>query len=144
MQPSHILGRITVRTGVAIWRHRISWLVGALVVSVLGLYQLTAAAPASVSTSDCADTTMAAVTKVDDTTARAAYNCLGPSMRQTSEDVFVATLHQRKLPKGTFSRIGDHRARDGSRIVFYTVEAAGQSVGYIVYLNPQGLVEKVE
>jgi hypothetical protein len=65
-------------------------------------------------------------------------------MRQTSEENFVATLHERNLPKGTFSRVADHRDADGSRIVFYTVEAAGQSVGYIVYLDPQGLVEKVE
>jgi hypothetical protein len=53
-------------------------------------------------------------------------------------------LHDRDIPKGTFTRVGDHKSSDGHRIVFFTVEAQGQSVGYIVYLNPQGQVEKVE
>jgi hypothetical protein len=140
---SYVLERIAVRTGVAVWRNRVAWLVGALVVASLGLYQLTAAEP-SVTNGDCADTTMAAVTKVDDNTARAAYACLGPSMRGTSEETFVATLHQRDIPKGTFNRVADQRMSDGGRIVFFTVQAQGQSVGYIVYLDPQGLVEKVE
>lgn len=143
MRVSYVLGRIFVRTGVALWRHRIAWLLAALVVSSLGLYSLTAAEP-SVANGDCADTTMAAVAKVDDATAHAAYNCLGPGMRRTSEDAFVSMLHQRDLPKGQVNRVGDHRTADGSRIVFFTVEAQGQSVGYIVYLDPQGLVEKVE
>ena len=140
---SHVLGRIAVRTGVALWRNRIPWLLGALAVSGLGLYELTAAAP-SVANGDCADTTMTAVTRVDDNAARAAYACLGPNMRQTSEDTFVKTLHNREMPKGTFNRVGDHKSADGHRIVFFTVEAQGQSVGYIVYLDPRGLVEKVE
>jgi len=141
---SYVLERITVRTGVAVWRNRVAWLFGALVLAALGLFQLTAAEP-SVTNGDCADTTMAAVTRVDDNTARAAYACLGPSMRRTSEDTFVATLHQRDIPKGTFNRVADHKLPDGRRIVFFTVEAQGQgALGYIVYLDPNGLVENVE
>jgi hypothetical protein len=144
MRRSYVLERIAVRTGAALWRNRVAWLFGALVIAALGLFQLTAAEP-SVTNGDCADTTMAAVTRVDDATARAAYACLGPNMRQTSEDSFVAMLHQRQVPKGTFSRVADQRQPDGRQIVFFTVEAQGQpAVGYIVYLNPQGLVEKVE
>jgi hypothetical protein len=48
------------------------------------------------------------------------------------------------LPKGVVSRVGDKGTPDGGRIVFYTIEAAGQSVGYIVYLNNAGLVQKIE
>jgi len=145
MRTSHLLGRIAVRTGVALWKHRVAWLLGAVIIAGLGLYELTAAAPSSpIAGGDCADTTMAAVTTIDDATAHAAYACLGPTMRQTSEDTFVTTLHQRKLPKGTYNRVGDHRDADGSQVVFYAVEAEGQTVGYIVYLNPQGQVIKVE
>ncbi|MBV9174507.1 MAG: hypothetical protein JOZ81_30975 [Chloroflexi bacterium] len=144
MRKSYVLERIAVRTGVAVWRHRLVWLFGALVVAGLGLFQLTAAEP-SVTNGDCADTTMAAVTRIDDSTARAAYACLGPSMKRTTEDAFVAALHQRDIPNGKFSRIADQHQPDGRQIVFFTVEAQGQgAVGYIVYLDPHGLVEKVE
>ena len=51
---------------------------------------------------------------------------------------------QRNIARGRVNRVGDQRTPDGGHIVFYTVEQQGQAVGYIVYLNPQGKVVKVE
>ena len=143
MAVSFILARIAARTGVALWRHRLAWLVGVLVVGSVGVYELTYAVP-SVSNGDCADTAMAAVTTADDQAAHAAYACLGPDLRKTSEDQFVAGMHQRDTQHAHVNRVGDQRTADGGHIVFYTVEQHGQAVGYIVYLNAQGKIVKVE
>ena len=143
MRMSFILARIAARTGVAVWRHRFGMLGALVVVGALGIYELTYAVP-SVANGDCADMTMAAVTTADDQTAHAAYACLGPSMRQATEDQFVTGMHQRNIARGRVSRVGDQRTPDGGHIVFFTVEQQGQAVGYIVYLNAQGKVVKVE
>jgi hypothetical protein len=143
MRLSFILARIAARTGVAVWRHRFGMLGALLVVGALGVYELTYAVP-SVANGDCADMTMAAVTTDDDQTAHAAYACLGPGMRNATEDQFVAGMRQRALARGRASRVGDQRTPDGGHIVFFTVEQQGQAVGYIVYLNSQGKVVKVE
>lgn len=143
MRMSLIVARIGARTGVALWRHRLGMLGALLVIGALGVYQLTYAVP-SVSNGDCADMTMAAVTTADDQTAHAAYACLGPGMRSATEDQFVAGIHQRSMARGHVNRVGDQRTSDGGHIVFFTVEQQGQAVGYIVYLNPQGKVVKVE
>ncbi len=143
MRMSFILARIGARTGVALWRHRFGVLAALLVVGALGVYELSYAVP-SVANGDCADMTMAAVTTADDQTAHAAYACLGPGMRNATEDQFVAGMHQRNMARGHVNRVGDQRTPDGGHIVFFTVEQQGQAVGYIVYLNPQGKVVKVE
>jgi hypothetical protein len=144
-----ILARVATRTGAAFWRNRTSWLLAAVAIAGLGVYQIGFAGPTAMPTAangaDCADTAMAAVAVVDDEAARAAYQCLGEEMRRSGEQQFVQTLHDRgDLPKGVVSRVGDKGTPDGGRIVFYTIEAAGQSVGYIVYLNNAGLVQKIE
>lgn len=143
-----ILARVAARTGAAFWRNRTSWLLALVAVAGLGVYQIGFAGPTAAPNAsgiDCADTAMAAVAVVDDEAARAAYQCLGEEMRRSGEQQFVQTLHDRgNLPKGVVSRIGDKGTPDGGRIVFYTIEAAGQSVGYIVYLNNAGLVQKIE
>ena len=138
-----ILSRIAVRTGVALWRHRLAVTGAAVLVAALGIYEMSFAGPSVVS-GDCADTTMAAVTRVDDATARAAYACLGPSMRSTSEDQFVSGMRQRALAHAQVSRVAEQRTGDGGRIVFFTVENQGTAVGYIVYLDARGKVTKVE
>ena len=143
MPSAYILSRVAVRTGVAVWRHRFAWLGATLAVTAFGLYELSYAIP-SVLNGDCADTTMAAVTKVDDNMARAAYACLGPSMRNTDEQGFIDSMHQRDTSTGRLTRVGEQRTSDGGLIVFYTVEGQGPAVGYIVYLNSQGKVVKVE
>lgn len=112
-----------------------------------GAYQFTFAGP-SLSTAtgnDCADTAMRALTHVNDSTARAAYACLGPEMRTTSEDQFVQSMQQRAAGTAQADRIADRHMPDGGKIVFYTVSAGGMpAVGYIVYLDPTGKVAKVE
>jgi hypothetical protein len=138
-----ILSRIAVRTGVALWRHRLALLGAALLVGVFSIYELSLAGP-SVVNGDCADTTMAAVTHVDDDAARAAYACLGPAMRSTSEEQFVAGMHQHALAHAQVSRVAEQRTVDGGRIVFFTVEQQGTEVGYLVYLDARGKVVKVE
>jgi hypothetical protein len=114
------------------------------VIAAFGAYELTLTGP-SVTNGDCADAAMAAVTHVDDATFHAAYACLGPGMRSSSEDQFVAGMRQRAVPTGQLDRVADKRTTDGGRIVFYTVTAGGEPpVGYIVYLDHEGRVVKVE
>ncbi len=139
-----LLGRVAVRTGVALWRQRIALIVAGLLVVAFGAYSLTFAGP-SVASGDCADTAMQALTRVNDATARAAYACLGPEMRTTSEDQFVATLQQRAISSGQANRVADRQTPDGGKIVFFTVSAGNMpSVGYIVYLGSDGKIVKVE
>jgi len=143
MRLSYLLARIAARAGVAIWRHRLAWLAVVVVVGGFSLYELTYAVP-SVANGDCADTTMIAVTTADDQAAHAAYACLAATLRNTSEEQFVAGMRQREMQHAHFTRVADQRTADGGHIVFYTVEQQGHAVGYIVYLNAQGKVVKVE
>jgi hypothetical protein len=146
MRASTVLAHVASRTGVAFWRHRTTWLLCLVVVAGLAVYEVGFAGPTvSGANADCADTTMVAVAKIDDEAARAAYRCMGDTMKRSGEQQFVQTLHERgDLPMGKVSRVGDHRTQDGGRIVFFTVEAGGQAVGYIVYLDQAGLVQKIE
>jgi hypothetical protein len=139
-----VFGRVAVRAGVALWRHRLGLIVAAVIVAAFSAYQLTFAGPNVPAGGDCADTAMAALTHENDTTARAAYDCLGPDMRTSSEDEFVASLQQRPPITGTADRVADKDTPTG-KIVFFTVSANNMSpVGYIVYLDQAGKVAKVE
>ena len=151
MAASNLLARVAARSGVALWRNRFAWLTCLVVAAGVGVYSFGyagAQSPASATGSgdaDCADKAMQVVSGVDDAKAHAAYDCLGPTMRRGDEQEFVQSLHQRgDLPDGHVDRVGDKRQSDGSRIVFYTVEAGGTAVGYIVYLDAEGKVEKIE
>ena len=55
-------------------------------------------------------------------------------------------MRDRAIPGGQFDRVADKRTIDGGHIVFYTVDAGkgGVPVGYIVYLDAQGKVTRVE
>jgi len=145
MSVPFLVGRIAARSGVALWRHRFGLLIVGLLVIAFSAYELAFAGP-SVANGDCADTAMVALTHVSDASARAAYACLGPGMRTTSEDQFVATMQQRSPGGvGQASRIADRHTPDGGKIVFFTVSAGDMpSVGYIIYLDPNGKVAKVE
>jgi hypothetical protein len=131
-----------------LWRQRVGLIVAGLIVVAFGAYEFTFAGPSGAADGsgvDCADTAMTALTHVNDATARAAYACLGPDMRTTSEDQFVATMQQRAAPSAQADRIADRHTHDGGKIVFYTVSAGNMpAVGYIVYLDPTGKVAKVE
>jgi hypothetical protein len=143
----YLLGRVALRSGVALWRHRLGLIVAGVLVVAFGAYEFTFAGPSPTGSAggDCADAAMAALTHTSDATARAAYACLGPGMRTTSEDQFVATLQQRAQGAAQADRVADRHMPDGGKIVFYTVSAGDMpSVGYIVYLDPNGKVTKVE
>lgn len=147
MPLSTVLAHIVTRTGLGLWRHRFTWLTCLVIAAGVGVYSLSYAGSttASIAAADCADAAMQAVANVDDAAAHAAYDCLGPTMRHGGEQEFVSSLHNRgDVPSGKIDRVGDKRQSNGSRIVFYTVEAAGQMVGYIVYLDANGKVEKIE
>ena len=139
-----VLRRIGLRAGAALWRQRIALVFATFAIVALGVYEIGFAGP-SVSNGDCADTAMAAVTHTDEATARAAYACLGPDMRTTSEEQFVSGMRLHAGPNGQADRIADRRTQDGGRIVFFTVHAGQASeIGYIVYLDTQGKIAKVE
>jgi hypothetical protein len=138
-----VLTRVAVRSGVALWQHRLGLIVAALIVVGVGAFGLTSSDPSATNV-DCADTAMAALTHASDATARAAYDCLGPDMRTTSEDQFVASLQQRSAPEAQADRVADKQTPNG-KIVFFTVSTSSTPpVGYIVYLDPEGKIARVE
>lgn len=146
MPVPYLLQRVAVRTGVAVWRHRLGLIIASLLVAGVGTYRLTYVSAPSVSGGgDCADTAMVALTHTSEATARAAYNCLGPDMRTTSEDQFVASLQERGgVQGGQADRVADKDTPTG-KIVFFTVSASRMApVGYIVYLDEDGKVARVE
>jgi hypothetical protein len=143
MRLSYILARIAARAGIALWRNRFAWLVAALGIGALGVYELSYAGPGVVN-GDCADTTMAALATSEEATARAAYACLSQGLRNTNEDTWVETMQHRAAPHGHVTRISDQRTQDGGHMVFFMVALQGQDVGYIVYLDSTGKVKAVE
>jgi hypothetical protein len=150
----HLFGRVAVRIGVGLWRQRLGLILAAFIMGAFGAYQFAFAGPSVTNggagggggvSGDCADTAMAALTHVNDATAHAAYACLGPAMRTTTEDQFVATMKERALPAAQASRVADRSMPDGGKIVFFTISATNlPPVGYIVYLGLDGKVVKVE
>ena len=66
-------------------------------------------------------------------------------MRTTSEDQFVASLQERGgVQGGQADRVADKDTPTG-KIVFFTVSASRMApVGYIVYLDEDGKVARVE
>lgn len=142
-----VLSRVTVRTGAALWRNRVGWLLGVAVVAGMLVYQGLVSNSRSVAAAgaDCADRTMAAVASGSAPAARAAYPCLGAAYASVDEAQFVQQVNQRGVAAGqSATRVGEYRGADGGRVVFYVVSARGQDVGYIVYLDSSGKVAKIE
>ena len=146
ISPGLVAARIAARLGYAMWRHRIALLGSAIVVGALATFQISAAgAGVPDSGSDCADTTMTALTRGTDAAARAAYACLDPSLLGgQGEEAFVRTVQQRSARQAHATRVGDHRTANGGRVVFYTVDIGRESVGYVVYVNPAGKVDRID
>ncbi len=156
-----VLQRTPRRVAVGLWRHRGQLVLGAAVVLALGAYEYGAygaiaptdqveVAGVQVQANgqgDCADAVMAAVTNQSATVARTAYRCMSRTLRgRLSEDEFVRQIASTtsSTTRARPTRVGEHRAPDGSRIVYFALDAMGQSVGYMVYLGPDGTVEKME
>jgi hypothetical protein len=148
--------RVAARAGVGMWRQRGGILVGlALIAAVTGYMALgvtsetpLAAGPgASASpTSDCADTAMAAIANKSPGAAQNAYQCMDSSFQQrVPEQTFVQQLQAQELPNvNKVARVGDYQSQSGGSMVYYAVDANGQSIGYIVYLGQDGKVVRIE
>jgi hypothetical protein len=150
-----LLRRVAARAGLGVWRHRGGVLLSGLVVVALGGYAAltssgvipTSFAGASVeANTDCADTAMAALTDKSSTATARAYQCMAPTFQQrVSEQAFAQQMQSQNLPNvNKLARVGDYRTPAGGTMVYYAVDASGQSVGYIVYLGQDGKVLKIE
>jgi hypothetical protein len=153
---SAVLGRVVARAGAGIWRHRGGVLVALALtaasvgyMAVGGLSQLPvglAAGGATANANDCADTAMAAVADKSPTAAQRAYQCMDPSFQQrVPEQVFLQQVQAQALPNvSSVNRVGDYHSQTGASMVYYAVDANGQSVGYIVYVAQSGKVLRIE
>jgi hypothetical protein len=152
---SAVLGRVAARTGAGIWRHRGGVLLAlALVAAGVGymafgsssLMPAALGSGAGSASTDCADTAMAAIADKSPTAAQRAYQCMDPSFQQrVPEQTFVQQLQAQALPNvSTVSRVGDYHSQTGGSMVYYAVDANGQSIGYIVYLAQSGKVLRIE
>jgi hypothetical protein len=95
---------------------------------------------------DCADTAMAAMTDHSPATMQRAYQCMAPAFQQrVSEQAFIQQIQAQSIPNvNKLERVGDYRTASGGTMVYYAVDARGQSAGYIVYLGPDGKVLRIE
>lgn len=150
------MGRVAARTGAGIWRHRGGVLL-ALVLVAAGLGYLAFGGSSmmpvalqngvgAAASTDCADTAMAAIADKSPSAAQRAYQCMDPSFQQrVPEQTFVQQLQAQALPNvNTVSRVGDYHSQAGGTMVYYAVDANGQSMGYIVYLGDSGKVLRIE
>lgn len=151
---SALLRRIGSRAGVGVWRNRGSVLFGlAAVAAVSGYVAFGTGVPvssagagvAASASSDCADTAMAAIADKSSDAAQQAYQCMDPSFQQrVPETTFVQQIQAQAVQNvNSVARVGDYHSGSGS-MVYYAVNADGQSVGYIVYLGQDGKVLRVE
>jgi hypothetical protein len=151
-----LAARVLARTVAAVWRQRQSMLVGIVVVAGAAGYLVFSsgittagrqAAEASRQQGDCADVTMAAVASAAPDAVQNAYECMDPSFQQlVSQQQFVSQV---KAATGTrtvtrISRVGTYHEPSGAELVYYALDSGNQSVGYIVYLGPNGKVLKIE
>jgi hypothetical protein len=136
-----------------VWRNRGGVLVSAVVVGALGVYLVVASslglgAAGSPATPrlDCADTAMLAMTSPAPGVAQRAYQCMGSSVQaRLSEAEFVRQMETQRPPTiDNLARIGDHRAPTGGTMVYYALDGGGESIGYIVYLDSEGKVLRIE
>ena len=153
-----LLRRVAARAGIGVWRHRGGVLLALAVTAALGGYMaLSVPADGSVAlgfpggssatvASDCADTAMAAVANKSPSAVQGAYQCMDPSFQQrVPEQVFVQQMRSQALSNvASVARVGDYHSPQGGSMIYYAVDANGQSVGYIVYLGQDGKVLKIE
>jgi hypothetical protein len=154
MTRSTILQRVAYRTGVGLWKQRVWALAMVVLIPVVALVA-TLQDRSSVQVAgvqvggggDCADTIMAFVVSRTTAVARAAYRCLDPSMAQTmTEEQWVAeAADSPRGSTGPVTRVGEHGTDSGGKIVYFALDAPSSgSVGYMVYLGPNGKILKVE
>jgi hypothetical protein len=158
-----VLGRIVARTGVGLWQRKGTVLVGAAIVAALGAFVTfsgaapmpaaapPAAAPAATTGTACADAAIAAIAEKTADSVQHAYDCMEPSFQQRVPEAQFAQQFGSQTPDAsgtasaaTTSRVADYHNQDGGQLVYYALSTGDQSVGYIVYLDAQGKIAKVE
>ena len=154
---SALLRRVVARTGIGLWRNRGGLLLAGAVSLGIGGYMLFAApsvAPAlagsnlgsGAASTDCADTAIAAIANRTPAAAQNAYQCMDASFQQrVPEQSFVQQIQSQSVPNvNSVARVGDYHTPTGGQMVYYAVNANGQSAGYIVYLGQNGKILRIE
>ena len=155
LSTSGLLRRVAARAGMGVWRNRGGVLVASVaLVGIAGYMAISGFTPMSSSAAglggsasdNCADTAMAAFAQKTTGAAQAAYQCMAPGFQQhVPEQVFLQQMQSSSLPDlSNLSRVADYRPSAGGEIVYYAADANGQSIGYIVYLGPDGKVQKIQ
>jgi hypothetical protein len=151
-----LLRRVAARAGAGIWRHRGGVLLAAVAIVAIGGFVALSPfgqgslslgiGPSAAASSDCADTAMAAIADKSPNAAQRAYQCMDPAFQQrVPEQIFVQQMQTQALPNvANVARVGDYKTPAGGSMVYYAVDANGQSVGYIVYLGQDGRVLRIE
>src|SRR5579859_1480253 len=120
----YLLGRVGVRAGVGLWRHRGAVLLATVVSVVLGGYAsmtwsgelpTSLVAGSSVANGDCADTAMAAVADKSTSAAQRAYQCMDTTFQQrVTEQAFTQQMQAAQLPTvNKLARVGDYHSPGG-------------------------------
>jgi hypothetical protein len=144
--------RILNRAGLGLWHQRGTLIVGVGVLAALGAYALfvapmlsSSAGPAAASGRDCADTVMAAMAGAG--IQQQAYQCMDASYQQrVSEQQFSNQLQTTSRDQSIthVARVGTYDAPTGPTLVYYAVDTNNSSLGFIVYLGPNGKVLTIE
>ena len=89
---------------------------------------------------------MAAIADKSPAAAQRAYQCMAPTYQQrVTEQAFIQQIQTQSMPNvNKLARVGDYRTPTGGTMVYYAVDASGQSAGYIVYLGTDGKVLRIE
>jgi hypothetical protein len=160
----YLLRRVAARAGIGVWRHRGGMLLAVVACAAVGGYLvlgsnvdgLLPSASASgtaggsggtvVASGDCADAAIAAIASKAPTAAPRAYQCMDSAFQQrVPEQTFVQQMQAQSLTNVSMvNRVGDYHSPAGGSMVYYAVDANGQSLGYIVYLGQNGKVLKIE
>ncbi len=150
MSGSALLRRIVARAGMGLWHKRGSVLFAlaavAAITGYVALGPISTGIGAPANNADCADAAMAAIANQSADAARQAYQCMDPSFQQrVPETAFIQQVHAQAVSNvNSIARVGNYSSPAGGSIVYYAVNANGQSVGYMVYLGQDGKVLRVE
>jgi hypothetical protein len=151
---TYLLGRVGARAAAAVWRNRVGLLFALVLAVGLASYAALTSSGAISSpvasqsaSADCADTAMAAITDKTTAAAQRAYQCMDPSFQQrVPENQFVSQMMAQQAPTtAKLARVGEYQnSSTGSTLVYFALDGGNQSVGYIVYLNSDGKVLRIE
>jgi hypothetical protein len=158
---TYVFRRVATRAIAGLWRQKQALALGTATIAVIAGYMASspallatpvAAAPAAASGAvtattgtACADTTMMAIAQKTPTALQQAYQCLDASAQQRMNEQQFAAQVQASGPTVTnIARIGIYHDPSGSSLVYYALSSTTQSIGYVVYLDANGLVADVQ